>query len=36
MKITELNEMELMVTNGRATAVGVGYAFDRETCKLGW
>lgn len=36
MKITELNEMELMVTNGRATAAGVGYAFDREACKLGW
>ena len=36
MKITELNEMELMVTNGRATAAGVGYAFDRGAFKLGW
>ena len=36
MKITELNEMELMVTNGGAIAAGVGYAFDREACKLGW
>ena len=36
MKITELNEMELMVTNGGATTAGVGYAFDRGACKLGW
>ena len=35
MKITESNEMELMVTNGGAAVAGVGYVFDRGTCKLG-
>ena len=36
MKITELNEMELMVTNGGATVARVVYTFDRGACKLGW